>query len=71
MPRAPDAPEADGYLMALITRYDGEPRSELIVLDTARFEDGPIATVKMPFRLRGAIHGNWVSAEALASAAAT
>ena len=71
VPRAPDAPEADGYLMALITRYDGEPRSELIVLDTARFEDGPIATVKMPFRLRGAIHGNWVSAEALASAAAT
>ena len=71
IPRSPDAPEADGYLLCVVTRYDGEPRSELIVLDTARMEDGPVATVRMPFRLRGAIHGNWVSAEALASAATT
>jgi carotenoid cleavage dioxygenase len=70
VPRSPQAPEGDGYLLSVLTLLDGEMRTELAVLDAQRIADGPIARVKMPFRLRGAIHGNWVSADALAHARA-
>lgn len=33
-----------------------------MILDTARIEDGPIAVVELPFRLRAGIHGSWVPA---------
>ena len=29
---------------------------------------GPIARIRVPYRLHGAVHGNWVSAEDLAQA---
>jgi carotenoid cleavage dioxygenase len=31
-------------------------------LDTATLEDGPIAVIELPFRLRAGIHGSWVPA---------
>ena len=67
IPRSPGGPEGDGYLLSMITSYDGEIRNELIVMDAQRIHEGPIATVKLPFRLRGAIHGNWVPAKTLSS----
>ena len=67
-PRSADAPEGDGYVMAVLNRYGETSRSELIVLDTARFSEGPIARVLMPFRLHSAVHGNWVPAKDLKKA---
>lgn len=64
VPRSPDAPEADGYLLA-VRNHTASLSSDLIILDVQRIEDGPIATVRLPLRLRDAIHGNWVPSSAL------
>jgi len=66
IPRAADAPEGDGYVIALVdnlvTNY-----SDLVVLDAQHVEDGPIGRAKLPFRLRSGLHGNWADASALAA----
>jgi carotenoid cleavage dioxygenase len=61
VPRAPGAAEGDGYLIAALTCFDPMPHTRLIVLDTQDIEQGPIATIHMPLRLHGAVHGNWVA----------
>lgn len=62
--RAADAPEGDGYLLAVVNRLP-ERRAELLVLDTARLQDGPVASVRLPIPLRMAFHGEFVPASAL------
>lgn len=62
--RDDDAPEGDGYLVALVNRFPAKT-TELIVLDTARFTDGPIARVHIPMHIRPTFHGLWVSAAEL------
>ena len=59
IPRSESAAEGDGYLLGLVNRLD-ELRNDLVVLDTAKFEDGPIAVVRLPFKLRPGLHGNFV-----------
>jgi hypothetical protein len=39
--------------------------SSVFILDTATLEDGPVAIIELPFRLRAGIHGTWVPAEDL------
>jgi carotenoid cleavage dioxygenase-like enzyme len=62
VPRSARAAEGDGYLVGIAQRML-EARSDLLILDANRLAEGPIATVRMPFRLFGQIHGWWVSAE--------
>ncbi|OMQ16740.1 hypothetical protein A7K94_0200620 [Modestobacter sp. VKM Ac-2676] len=64
IPRSEDAPEGDGFLLALVNRLP-QAHSELIVVDTARFADGPVATVHIPMHVRPTFHGLWVSSEEL------
>jgi carotenoid cleavage dioxygenase len=59
VPRTPEAPEADGYLLVLVNRFD-TMLNDLLVLDTLRIAAGPIAAIKLPIRLRNGVHGNWV-----------
>jgi len=58
VPRTPDAPEGDGYIIALVdnmvTNY-----SDLVILEAQALEEGPIARLKLPIRLRSGLHGNW------------
>ncbi len=58
IPRNANAPEGDGYIIALVdnlvTNY-----SDLVVLDALRLPDGPIARIKLPVRLRSGLHGTW------------
>ena len=65
VPRGPDAPEGDGYLLAVQIHYNENPHSRLVILDTQRISEGPIATVYLPFRLHTAVHGNWVPEQVL------
>lgn len=58
-PRSPDAPEADGWVMALGTNYE-TMKSELVIGDTANLAAGPVARVRLPFRAPQQVHGNWV-----------
>ena len=69
VPRAADAPEGDGYLMACVNRY-AEHRSDLVILDALRVDGPPVATVKLPIRVRLTFHGSWVPGDELAAAAA-
>jgi len=64
VPRSADSAEGDGYLLAVLDRVK-EMRSDLVILDAMKPEDGPVALIKMPIRQRPAAHGNWVSADAL------
>ena len=58
VPRAPDAAEGDGYLLALVYRA-GENRSDLILLDASHVAGGPVACVELPHRVPYGFHGNW------------
>ncbi len=60
VPASPDAAEDEGWVLALV--YDqGADRSELVILDAARFDASPVATVKLPRRVPFGFHGSWVS----------
>src|SRR5271170_2662127 len=52
-------PEADGYLIVFLNHVD-TMISSLAILDTRDLSAGPIARIKLPFRLRSGVHGSWV-----------
>jgi carotenoid cleavage dioxygenase-like enzyme len=59
-------PGHEGYLMHIIDRHD-ENQAEVHVLEAQHIEEGPIATLKIPLRLRSGVHGNWASARQLSA----
>jgi carotenoid cleavage dioxygenase-like enzyme len=61
VPRTPNSPEADGWLLVLVNRLE-ENRSDLAVLDALNIEAGPVALFKVPVRVRSTFHGTWVAA---------
>ncbi|KAJ0122956.1 Lignostilbene-alpha-beta-dioxygenase isozyme I [Diaporthe amygdali] len=58
IPRHPEAPEGDGFLIALVNNFD-EMISELVIIDCDNFTEH-VALAKLPIRLRPGFHGNWV-----------
>jgi len=64
VPRHDGAPEGDGYLLVLVNRFE-TMLNDLLVFDTRSLDSGPLATVKLPLRLRNGVHGNWVPAHVL------
>jgi carotenoid cleavage dioxygenase-like enzyme len=60
----PGAPEGEGYLLTLVNRL-AENRSDLAILDAHRLDDGPLAVLRLPVRVRSTFHGMWVPASAL------
>ncbi|KAH9208321.1 carotenoid oxygenase [Leptodontidium sp. 2 PMI_412] len=61
VPRHENAAEGDGYLLSVANRRDIK-LSNIVVLDSRKIEEGPIAIIELPFRLRAGIHGSWVPA---------
>ncbi len=59
-PRSATAPEGSGYLMGVATRNTEGGRADLVILDAEHLNDGPVATVHLPMRAVGQIHGWWV-----------
>lgn len=64
VPRAPDAPEGDGWLLVILNRLD-KGHSELAILDAQRLAAGPVARLHIPVRVRSTFHGVWVPSETL------
>ena len=64
VPRRPDAPEGDGWLLVLVNRLD-QNRSDLAILDAQDLEAGPVAIARLPTRVRSTFHGAWAPAETL------
>ncbi len=58
VPRSPDAPEGEGFLLAFVYR-GAEKRSDLLVLDAENVDAEPVATVRLPHRVPFGFHGNW------------
>jgi carotenoid cleavage dioxygenase len=65
VPRRKGAPEGDGYLVGTCARLKENGRSDLLLLDAQRLEEGPIATVILPYRAAPQVHGFWVPADDL------
>jgi len=67
VPRSENAPEGDGYIIALadnvVTNY-----SDLVILDAQHVDEGPLARVNLPFRIRSGLHGNWADESKLKAA---
>ena len=66
IPRSADAPEGDGWIVALV---DDHVRnySDLCIFTATDVAAGPIARARLPIRLRQGLHGNWAPASALAA----
>jgi carotenoid cleavage dioxygenase len=64
VPRKGSKGEGDGYLLGIASNYE-TMCSELVIADAQRLEEGTIATVKLPFRLRSGTHTNWYNADEL------
>lgn len=58
VPRTADAPEGDGWVIALVYR-GAENRSDFVVFDASDIGAGPIGIAKMPRRVPFGFHGNW------------
>lgn len=59
VPRNRNAGEADGYLIGIGDNMKENGRSDLIIADTADLDAGPVAKVKMPYRVVSQVHGFW------------
>ena len=53
-------------MVGIASNY-AEMASELHIADAQRMEEGAVAVVKLPFRLRSGTHVNWFSADDLAA----
>ncbi len=58
VPRSEQAPEGDGFLLALVFRA-ATLRSELLVFDALNIDREPLARVELPHRVPYGFHGNW------------
>ncbi len=61
VPRSADAPEGDGWLVAVVYR-GADARSDFVVFDAQNVAAGPIGIAKLPRRVPFGFHGNWRSA---------
>ena len=68
VPRKKDAPEGDGYLIGIGSSTKEDGRSDLILIDTKDAAAGPVARVKMPFKVVGQVHGFWADASEIPGA---
>ena len=59
-PKSAKSREGEGYLMGIAYHLDQNLRSDLVILDAERVEDGPIATVKPARAASPQVHGLWV-----------
>jgi carotenoid cleavage dioxygenase len=68
VPRRHGAAEADGYLVGIASHRKENGRADLLILDTQDIEAGPIAAVKLPYRVPAQVHGFWVPGSELPAA---
>jgi len=62
IPRKPDAPEGDGYLIGTASNY-ADMRTELVLVDAVEMEE--LARVYLPFRHTPQVHARWYSSTEL------
>ena len=65
VPRRSDAAEGDGWVVAIHDRRP-EGHADLLIFDAKKVAAGPVATIRLPVRVRCTFHGMWVPAAAAA-----
>ena len=60
VPETPDSPEGHGWLIGLVVDM-AEHTSDLVILDARRFEQAPVACIRLPHRVPPGFHGNWIA----------
>jgi carotenoid cleavage dioxygenase len=60
IPRSEQAAEGDGYIITVATRIE-EMRTDVFLLDALHLDEGPLATLHLPLRLRPGYHGSWAA----------
>jgi carotenoid cleavage dioxygenase-like enzyme len=65
VPPGADSANGEGYVMQLVDRH-ATGTTDLLILDAQHIDAEPVATLKIPIRMPGGLHGNWVSSEQLA-----
>lgn len=58
VPKPNPTAEDDGWILAILHNAETD-RGELVILDAQRFEDGPLATVRLPHHLAAGLHGSF------------
>ncbi len=58
VPRAPDAEEGDGWLLATVWR-GATNTSDLVIFDARAIAAGPVCVASLPHRVPVGFHGNW------------
>ena len=59
VPASPEAGEDEGWVLAYV--YDASrDGSDLVILDAARFDGPPVATIALPQRVPFGFHGSWI-----------
>ena len=59
VPKPGSAPEQHGWIVGTALNWR-EARTELNVFEAARLEDGPLATLALPYALPLGLHGKFV-----------
>jgi carotenoid cleavage dioxygenase len=65
IPRRAGAPEGDGYVIQTATRAK-EMRTDVFLYEALDIEAGPIATIRLPIRLRPGYHTSWADGSKIA-----
>jgi carotenoid cleavage dioxygenase len=60
VPAHGDAGEDEGWLIGFVID-ERTDTIELVILNAARFEGAPVATVRLPHRVPPGFHGNWIN----------
>jgi carotenoid cleavage dioxygenase len=50
--------ETDGYVVLVVEKHT-ENRSDVAVFRAGQMTAGPVCVIRLPMRLRGAVHGCW------------
>jgi carotenoid cleavage dioxygenase len=58
----------EGYLMQLVDQHE-TGTTDLLILDAQRIDEPAVATLRIPVRMPGGLHGNWVTDKQLAQRA--
>jgi carotenoid cleavage dioxygenase len=68
VPPGPDSRNGSGYVLQLIDRH-ATGTTDLLLLDAQHIDAPPVATLRIPIRMPGGLHGNWVTPGQLATRA--
>jgi carotenoid cleavage dioxygenase len=60
VPEHEGSAEGEGWLMGFVMDMNSQT-TDLVILDTRRFEEAPVASIRLPHRVPPGFHSNWIA----------